>query len=604
MGKKYFSGLIRNIFRFFNIFRIFVLNIVFWGIIAVMAAAALKGSIVPSIEKETVLVLHLNGRIVEQYSGSYSNEFESSVTGNGELLLRDIRAVIDHAAEDDKITSLLIDLSGFSGGGFSKLQEIGSSLRIFREKGKKIITFAESLKNGSYYIASFSDRIVLDPFGDISIRGFSSYRNYYKLGLDRYGIRMNIFRAGEFKSAVEPYSRTDMSENERKALSAVLNPLWDLYIDDISEARGLDPVKFSDFVNNFHLYFEKEGGDAAKTALNNNIVDSTGDFQNARDFLEEINEIDWKDYLKIVKKGSTKSDNKIAVIVASGVITEGDSPPGAIGAETFEKIIESVNKDESVKGVVLRIDSGGGSASASEKIRRSLLKLKEKGKPFVVSMSSAAASGGYWISAGADTIIASPSTITGSIGVFSVLPDFSVFLEKYPGVTTDSFSTTESPSPYRPDTQLESREKKILSLGVENTYSRFINIVSEARNIDRKAVLDISGGRIWSGIDAVKNRLADRTGFFDDAVKEAALLSGLTDYSLSYYEPEEDWKVVVAKELSSVLALLHYNNFRDFSGKILWPFFYGEGGPYPEKDALKDGEVYSLDFTFRAAEME
>jgi protease-4 len=511
---------------------------------------------IPEIADDTVLVVDLNGYIVEQYTGGYQSEIESRFGERGEDLLRDVKEVIDTASGDDRIKSMFLDLSGFKGGGFSKLQEIGRSLEKFSESGKQIICFGEVLKNGSYFLASYADEIVLDPFGEVRLRGFSSYRSYYKKGLDKFSINVNVFRSGEFKSAVDPYLLDRMSDNDRTALSSLYKPIWKIYTDEVSSRRGMGKDKLLEYVNSYHKILEKVNGDNAEAAHSLNIVDSLGDYDYAKDMFEEINETGWREYIKAARKERTVSDENIAVVVASGVIMDGDFSPGKIGSESFERIFKEIKEDESVKAVVFRIDSGGGSASASEKIRRSVLKLKETGIPIVVSMSSAAASGGYWIASPADTIISYPVTITGSIGVFAVLPDFSDFLEKYPGITVDGYSSALSPESYRPDMPLDEGEKRIIQLGVDNTYSRFLDIVSEGRDIGKEEVRKIAGGRVWSGIAAVENNLVDRTGYFDDALDEAASLAGLTQYSIKYFEPEEDWKLMAARQLSVFFSRL------------------------------------------------
>jgi len=556
MGKRHFSNLIKGIFSFFNTIRVLVLNLVFWGIIFVFAAVLLKGEMVPDVVDDTVLVVDLGGYIVEQYTGGYQSEIESRIGERGEDLLRDIKEVIDAASVDDRIRSMFLDLSGFKGSGFSKLQEIGKSLEKFKESGKQIICFGEVLKNGSYYLASFADKIVLDPFGEVRIRGFSSYRSYYKKGIDKFSINVNVFRSGEFKSAVDPYLLEGMSGNDRTAISSLYSPIWKIYTDEVSSRRSIGKDKLLEYVNRYQEILEKVEGDNAEAAHSSNIVDKIGDYDFAKNLLEEINETGWREYIKAARKERTVSDENIAVVVASGVIMDGDFSPGKIGSETFERIFKTIEEDESVKAVVFRIDSGGGSATASEKIRRSVLKLKETGKPVVVSMSSAAASGGYWIAAPSDTIISYPATITGSIGVFAVLPDFSAFLEKYPGITVDGYSSAESPESYRPDMPLEQDEKRIIQLGVDNTYSRFLEIVSEGRDIAREEVRKIAGGRVWSGIAAAENKLVDRIGYFDDALDEAASLAGLNEYSIKYFEPEEDWRLMAARQLSVFFSYL------------------------------------------------
>lgn len=592
MGKRYFSGIIKGIFSFFNKLRLFLINIAFWGLILAAAVFIFKGDMAPDINKNTVLKIHLNGHITEQYSGGYRAEIESIVSGQGEILLRDIKEIIDFASSDERITSIFLDLSGFKGGGFAKLQEIGKSLEKFKNSGKKIICYAEVLDNSSYYLASSADKIVLDQFGELRLRGFSTYRNYYKKGLDKYSIKMNVFKAGNFKSAVDPYLLESMSDYDRRAVSAFYDRVMTLYAEEVASNRNISSKKLLDYIINYDFYLKNSGGDSAETALISGLVDITGDYETAYSMIDEIDEVDWSDYLKTAVKGRRLSEDRIAVVTASGIIMDGDFEPGKIGSETFKRIFESVYDDESIKAVVFRIDSGGGSASASEKIRRAVVRLKEKGKPVVVSMSSAAASGGYWISADSDSIISYPSTITGSIGVFAVLPDFSEFLEKYPGITVDGYSSLDSPESYRPDKTLDEREKEVLQLGVDNTYRRFINIVAGGRNLSPEEVEKLAGGRIWSGIDAADNRLIDKTGYFDDAVKEAATLAGINDYSLVFLDPVEDWKTAAARELSAFIDMIKTSHL--FSAFSFLPYRAGmDNSFYSYLELLESGKMYT-----------
>ena len=591
MGKKYFSGIIKGFFRFFNRLRLFILNIIFWGILGGLVFLLFRGEMVPDINRNTVLKIALNRPIVEQYTGGYQSKIENLASGSGEILLREIKTVIDYAATDDRITSMFLDLSGFRGSGLAKLQETARSLDKFRESGKEITCYSDKFSTGSYFLASCADTIVLDPIGEIRLKGPGSYRNYFKKGLDKYSIKMNVFREGDYKSAVEPYLMEGMSDNAREALEAFYSRIIDVTAEEIAGKRGKSKEDIFDYIENYHIYLEKNQGDAAQTALVNGFADSVGDYYSAFGMVDEIEEIDWTEYLKAARKDNTDSENRIAVITASGMILDGDFEPGKIGSDTFRKLFDSAADNPEIKAVVFRIDSGGGSSSASEIIRRAVLRLKEKKKPVVVSMSSAAASGGYWISADADRIFAYPSTVTGSIGVFSVFPDFSGFLEKYPGITVDGFSVPDSPA-FRPDIKLDERERRVIQLGVENTYRRFIGIVAEGRGMSSENVRKIAGGRIWSGLDAVENGLADRTGYFDDAVNEAAELAGLSGFSLVYLDPADDWKTQAFRELAAVTGMVKLsvlktflNSLSDISGL----FFQSQG----TSNIFEPGSVYS-----------
>ena len=360
MAKKYFSGIVKGVFRFFNRLRLFIINIVFWGILLAFAVLLFHGELAPDVQEKTVLKVKLSGYLVEQYSGGYQSGIEDIVSENGEILLRDVKEAIDYASSDDRITSIFLDLSGFRGGGLSKIQETGKSLEKFRNKGKKIICYSDKLDNSSYYLASRADSIVLDPLGEVRLRGFSSYRNYYRKGLDKFSIKMNIFKAGDYKSAVDPFRLDKMSENDREAVARLYDRIIRLYADELAEGRGISRNAVFDYMKNYHNYLRKTGGEGSLAALNSSLVDSLGDYDSAYGMIDEVEEIDWREYLKVAVKSRGSSESKIAVITASGMILDGEYEPGKIGSDTFRKLFEKAADDTDIKAVVSGLIQAGG----------------------------------------------------------------------------------------------------------------------------------------------------------------------------------------------------------------------------------------------------
>ena len=397
-----------------------------------------------------------------------------------------------------------------------------------------------SYDQDSYLLAANADRVLVHNMGGVSIEGFSVVRNYLRDALEKLKVTIHVFKVGSYKSAVEPLLRNDMSEEAREANRGWLEPLWDLYRDRIVAARNITVNDFDYYVNNIDRVLAGSGGDAAQAALDYGLVDGIVSRPTLSNMMAEqvgwdedgyFNQVYYRNYLRFKRAVNLpNNDAGVGVIIASGNIVDGDQPPGTIGGDSLARLVRQARLDNKLKALVLRVDSGGGSAFASEVIRAELEALQQAGKPLVVSMSSMAASGGYWIAAGADEIWASPATLTGSIGIFGAFPTAERLLEDL-GVHTDGIGTTAVAGKLRVDRPLDPIVARAIQRGIEHGYQRFINVVAEGRGKLPEQVKPIAEGRVWSGMDAHELGLVDRLGGLDGAITSAAQLAGLSDDS-------------------------------------------------------------------------
>jgi len=564
-GGDSLKSVFSSFFRFFDILRKLFLNLLFWGLVIAAAVLYFRSSYSPEISDNSVLVIRPAGIIVEHTSSGARQLMSDVSEEDQDTPLRMILSVLEEASEDIKISSVFLDLRFFRGSGLSKLQEAGYALDKVKAAGKTVIAFSDNYSQGSYYLASRADTIVMDPLGELMFTGLGDFRNYFGKGFKKYGIGVNVFKTGDYKNAVEPYTSEGMSFFAREAVTDFLGDLWAGYLADVTEGRKIKKRDLEKYITDYAAVLGKHKGDSAEAARAGKLVDEIAVYEDARKMAGEGDDVDWQDYYKLSGRKEKSAGSRIAVVIASGTIMSGTLPSGVIGSSSYSKILEKIRDDERIKAVVLRIDSGGGGVAASEQIRRSLQKVRESGKSVVVSMSSTAASGAYWIATASDAILCMPATLTGSIGVFAMMPDLSVFLEKYPGITTDGYGTTEYVNFYRPEISMTDDMKKVMQLRIENDYSLFLSLVSESRKITEKEARKYAGGRVWSGTDAVKNNLADKTGTLSDAVmlawekyREAAGITESTDddtsdeFTVEYFEPEEDWRLSLFREFSQI----------------------------------------------------
>jgi len=542
-----------------------VLHLILLLVIFGFILAALHTSI-PNVPHTAALVIAPEGEIVEQLASDPVRRAFGQASGGPapETLLRDLTDAIAAAKSDERIKLIVLDLGSLDSSGLSKLQEIGAALREFRAAGKRVVAAADSLDQTQYYLAAQAGEVYLDPMGLVYLDGFSYYRMFLKDAIDKLGVDVNVFRAGTYKSFTDQFSRNDMAPSEREETSVWLQSLWNAYQQDVTRARSLPAVALNEFVAQEPAALAAVNGDAAKLALQRGLVTALKSRRQMADELKVLvgededthsfNAIGMNQYLASVRGKhvlKSKSDSKVGIVVASGEILDGHQPPGTIGGESTADLLRQARYDNTVKAVVLRVDSPGGSMFASEQILREVQTLRKAGKPVVVSMSTYAASGGYYISAAANQIFASPTTLTGSIGVFSVVPTFQHTLEKF-GVKVDGIGTTPLAGDMRSDRTLTPARRQILQSSVDHAYAEFLRRVGDGR---KKAVEDvdkIAQGRVWAGIDAQRIGLVDHLGGLKDATDAAAKLAELgPDYSVDYIEPELNLREALLMQLRS-----------------------------------------------------
>jgi protease-4 len=562
-------GIFRFIWRALDALRK-VLHLVVLLVLFSVVLAALQTSI-PLVPHGAALLLNPQGRIVEQLSGDPVERAVRDVSGEGEpeTLLRDLLTALEAAAEDERIRMVVLDVGAMSGAGLSKLQEIGAALRAFKRSGKKIVAVGDAFEQSQYYLAAQADEVYLDPLGYVFIDGYEYYRMFFKEALAKLAVDVNVFRAGTHKTYTDAFTRDAMSPEEREEALVWLNALWSAYQSDVTSARQLPNGALAAYAAQLAALVKAAKGDTARVAFAQGLVTALKTRDEVYEDLKSIvgedesthsfRQIELGDYLvaihseEVLRRGSR---NKVGVIVASGDILDGYQPPGAIGGDSTVELIREARYDDDVKAVVVRVDSPGGSMFASEQIYRELKAVREAGKPVVVSMSSVAASGGYYIAAAADEIWAGHTTITGSIGVFAAIPTFQDTLGKL-GVHVDGVGTTPLSGDFRLDRALGPAARDILQSSVENAYSLFLDRVAESR---RKAPAEIDAvgqGRVWSGTDALTRGLVDALGSFDEAVAAAARRADLgEDYEIRDIEPQMSWRQMIAMELRGVRVSL------------------------------------------------
>lgn len=539
-GKKGFWGRLGAVLdgtRRFLVNAVFVLLLLALGFVLLA-----KG---PQLPEKFVLDLQLRGLVVDQLSPAdlLTQLLDSGVVA--ETRLHDLIDAIDRGASDERVAVLLLSLEELDHIGMSKASELAAAVERFKASGKPVIASAVAYDQDSYLVASQADEIYLEAMGGVIIEGFGLYRNYFRSALEKLGINVHVFRVGEFKSAMEPLMRDSMSEEAKEANRAWLGQLWDSYTEQVSANRGLKSADLNHYVNHIDRIMEAHSGDLAAAALSQQLVDALSTRREWRERMAErvgadeegdFHRVNHLNFLALTDKAKPPVGDAVGILVAQGTIVDGEVSGGGIGGESFSALIRRARDDDNIKSVVLRIDSGGGSAFASEQIRQELLALKKSGKPLVVSMGSAAASGGYWIAANADEIWATPATITGSIGIFGAFPTIEESLSKL-GIFTDGVATTDIAGGLRPDRPLNPVVRRALQSGIEHGYRQFLRIVADGRNMLPEQVDKIAQGRVWTGVDAQRLGLVDQLGSLDEAVAAAANLAGMTEYRKEWVAP-------------------------------------------------------------------
>lgn len=567
-------GIIKRIFssiwRVFTFTRSFVLNLVFFILLFSFIGIILSsGEEQVPVPDKTALVLNLVGDVVEQKREvdpmeAFLNEAMEQQDDKPEVLLSDIVDVIGKAKKDDRVEILVLQLQGLNRAGLTKLQDIAAALEDFKSSGKQIIALGDQFSQDQYYLASTANDIWLNPQGFMLLDGYGRYKMYFKSALEKLAINQHIFRVGTFKSAVEPFIRDDMSEAAKKANKLWLADLWMQYKEDVATRRGFGIDNFDENIDSLVAKFSAADSSFAQYALKNNWVDQLKSRQEMRSQLIELvgankkgdsySHIGYKDYIAATSTAldqsaelTGKTGDKVAIVVAKGNILDGTQKPGTIGGDSTAKLLRKARNNDNVKAVVLRVDSPGGSAYASEIIRQEVELLKKAGKPVIASMGTYAASGGYWISAPADKIYAAPSTITGSIGIFGMMMTFEDSLSKM-GIHTDGVGTTDIAG-FGPTQALTPGMANLFQLSINRGYQEFIQLVATNRDMTLEEVDAIAQGRVWSGKKAKELGLVDELGNLTDAVVAAATLAKLEQYDTLLIEKEQSSRNKIMQQL-------------------------------------------------------
>lgn len=507
----------------------------------------------PRLPERGALVLRPSGQIVEELSARPLERALSQAQGEQapQTLLSDLTLAIRKGATDRRIQALFIETDDLLGAGLPELEELGSAIEDFRRSGKKVVARGSYLMDSQYYLAAQADELYLDPMGFVLLTGYDRYRMYFKDAIDKLKVDVHLVRAGKFKSAAEPFVRSDMSAEDREESAAYLRSLWLGYRRGAGRVRQLTPEAIDDYVNGYAAAARESGGDLARIAAKAKLVTSLRTGPQVEKRMVELVGLDadthsfraiqLDDYVRTLHAETRlhhEGERTIGVIVASGEIFDGTPPAGSVGGESTAALLRRARDDASIKAVVLRIDSPGGSVLASEQIYREVMALRAAGKPVVASMGELAASGGYYIAAGADQIIASAATITGSIGVFGVLPTVDRTLAKL-GIRVDGIGTTALSGIDRLDRPFQPELEAILQSGVDRAYAEFLQRVASGRHRTTEQINEIAQGRVWSGEDALKIGLVDKLGGYQDALASAAQRAKLgKDYDVRIIEPD------------------------------------------------------------------
>ncbi len=546
---RIFAGFFKWSWRLLNFIRELVLNLFFIFLVLVGVGIWVQFSSLTSDTNRPAergaLLLDITGVVVDKPSvnnklGMLSRQlFGASTDRLQENSLFDIVDAIRQAKDDANITGIVLDLKNFAGADQPSMRYIGKALQEFRASGKPVYARSASYSQGQYLLASFANKIWLSPQGVVDMHGFATNGMYYKSLLEKLKVNTHVFRVGTYKSAVEPFIRDDMSDAAREADGHWIGELWGNYLDTIAANRKIPASQVFPGAQGLLTQLTELKGDTAQYALKNKLVDELA----TSDVVDQAlgKQFGWDNKQKTYKatsiydysvKPAPQKGGAIAVILASGAIMDGEDSAGNMGGDATAARIREARLDPNVKAIVLRVNSPGGSVSASEVIREELAAAKAQGKPIVVSMGGMAASGGYWISTPANYIVASPTTLTGSIGIFGVITTLEESLKSV-GVNTDGVAT--SPLADVSSTKaLPPEVQQMMQLSIESGYQRFINLVAKSRNKTPEQIDKIAQGHVWTGQDAKQNGLVDSLGDFDDAVNKAAELAKLKQWHLKF----------------------------------------------------------------------
>ncbi|GAV20254.1 protease IV [Mariprofundus micogutta] len=538
--KKFFSTMMTWLDRFRRI----LVNGIFILLILVYGAAIMSSQ--TTVPEDAALIINPSGKIVEELELPSPTLLPSGldVSTPNQTSLHDMVATIRHAASDPRIRMLILKLDQMDATSLPKLQEIRHAIDDFKKTEKMVIAVGPNYSQSQYYLAATADQVFLNPMGVVALSGFAVYRNYFKDLLAKLHVDIQLFRAGEYKAAAEPLIRNSMSDADRRANKQMIDVLWSEYKRDLADMRKIKTERIQGVLDQPSKYLAEHGNSLAELAKAEGLVDTLADHGNIESYISgamgyasgDYPSIEFRQYMAAVNDDDApEQKDRVGIITASGMILDGEQPPGTVGGESIRQMLEQARKDPDIKAVVIRVDSPGGSAQASEVIRAEVERLKASGKPVVVSMGSVAASGGYWLAAPADEIWASSSSITGSIGAFGILANAGKGLKKL-GIHSDGLGTTSVAAGIRGDRPLPNELNKVMQLSIDFVYQRFLQVVADGRNIPKAKVADLAEGRVWTGKDAYRLGLVDSLGSFDDAVTSAASRAGLEQYSREWIQ--------------------------------------------------------------------
>ena len=553
---EFFVGL----WNVMNFTRRLILNILFFGLLLLCIAlllifAGARGA--KPLLDDTALVIEPTGPLVEQFTADPAERAFKHAVGdhdNDEIQLRDLLRVLDAAKDDKHIDRVVLKLDRLQASGMASLREVAAAIAKVKASGKDVVAYSEMMDQKQYLLAAQASEVYLDPMGGMLLEGLGRYRQYYRQGLqDKLGVDVHLFKVGEYKSAAEPYVLDAASPQAKEADLFWMNDVWQRYLGDVAKARKLDPAKVAEGIDQLPAGITAAQGDIAKYALQQKLVDGLKTAEEVGDMLAErgaadsdadggYRQVSYDDYLARLDTALNPLDERpqVAVVVAAGEISSGEQPPGRIGGVSTAELLRAARDDDKVKAVVLRVDSPGGEVFASEQIRREVDGLKKAGKPVVVSMGDLAASGGYWISMNADKIYANESTITGSIGIFGLIPSFPRALDKI-GVHSDGVGTTKFAGAFDVTRPLQPEVGQVIQTVIDKGYRDFTGRVANARKRSVEQIDAVARGRVWSGAQAKERGLVDDFGGLQVAVDDVAQRAKLGkpgDYNVHYLEKE------------------------------------------------------------------
>lgn len=584
---------IRFVWRSINFIRDLIMNLVFLTFVLLLALSISlfisgdsKKAHGPLVGDQGALYLNLDGYLADnREEPSWENalkEFNDQHIPR-QISTFDVVYAITNAEKDERIKGLVFDLNFFEGGDLPALEYIGRAISDFKRSKKPVIVFADNYNQKQYLLASYADQIYLNPVGKVSILGMKQQNLYFKSMLNMLDVTTNVFRVGTYKSAVEPLLRDDMSEAAKEDMKSWLNQMWTNYVSIVADNRQIEPSAVLPDAKTYVEELRVLKGDSSAYTKQRGLITEFADRLTVEDKLIEIfgktelgelKMVEFDRYLADLPDRMTSSDkHKIAVVNVEGAIIDGESFEDDVGGDTIARLLRQAKDDESVKAVVLRVNSPGGSAFASEIIRQEVTHLQKAGKPVIVSMGGMAASGGYWISSTADYIVADKNTITGSIGIFAVLPSFEKTIKKA-GVSADGVSTSplSELSLFSP---LSNELNDVFQLEIEHGYDKFISLVAEGRALDKADVEKVAQGKIWLGQEALKHNLVDQIGTFDDAV-DIAIISvndllepdeRIKDFGIEWMvEKDSSWWNMLIGDFKHSTQSLVKNTLIDFLG--------------------------------------